>query len=86
MPAHGLGRVSEIEVEIAKLVASSLEGILWQARILKRLGVYDLEIDARPRRCHNALIANIIAGLKRLSASGAGDVAAVTTPPDDSRF
>ena len=53
----------EIEDEISHMVASSAEGVLWQARILKTLSGYDHDRGARVRRCHDAMIANSIAAL-----------------------
>jgi hypothetical protein len=44
-------RVLEIEKELAKLVPSSLEGVLWQLRMLKHLTGFDLERSLHAAAC-----------------------------------
>jgi hypothetical protein len=62
-------RIDDIEREISELVSPSLEGIFWQAETLKSLSEFKVENDDHLSRCHDALIDNIITGLKRLSGN-----------------
>jgi hypothetical protein len=59
-------QAGEIEEAVAKMVPSSIAGILVQAKILRDLCALDLERVECTRQLHDSLVENIAAGLERL--------------------
>jgi len=69
--------------EIARLVPSTLEGVLLQARTLKAVSEFDLERSPRARRRHDELVTNMIAPLERLSLPPANSEPNEERPAED---